>query len=48
MISHATASTKKGRITDDKSAFINSTLMSSTLMPPIDAAMSKVKMIDKI
>ena len=31
MISHATASGKSGRITDDKSAFINSALMSSTI-----------------
>ena len=48
MISHATASGKSGRITDDKSAFIDSALMSSTSTPPADAAIAKVKMIDEI
>ena len=48
MISHATASAKSGRITDDKSAFINSALMSSTSTPTADTAIAKVKMIDEI
>ena len=43
MISHATASAKSGRITDDNSAFINSVLMSSTSTQPADAAIAKVK-----
>ena len=46
LISHATASAKKGRITDEKSAFINSALMVTTSMPSDDVFGKKSKMVD--
>ena len=43
LIPHATTSSKEGKITDDKSAFINSALMATTSTPSAYVNKKKVK-----
>ena len=42
LIKQASAATSKGRLTDDKSGFINSALTTTTWTPPETAATKKV------
>ena len=48
VLKQASAATSKGRLTDDKSGFINSALTMTTWTPPETAATKKVKKVDEI
>ena len=47
LLKQASAATSKGRLTDDKSGFINSALTTTTWTPPNTAATKKVKKVDE-